>query len=122
MTTLVRKFRYIAARQGSNTFNYKTSRLRLKLQKDFPELVFYRPKFRRKSYIVYLKEYETGDMLESANLTESEGTTSESSSSDESEWGDNATRGILSLPCSILLAQCHQGARIVHRKLATHFC
>ncbi|XP_057302001.1 uncharacterized protein LOC130636308 [Hydractinia symbiolongicarpus] len=123
MTTLVRNFRYIPAKQGSNTFNYKASRLRLRLQKDFPELVFHRPKFRRKSYIVYLKEYEAGDVLASENLTGSEGTTSESSSSDESEWGDNDARGSeeLSLPCSILVAQCHQGIRIVHRKLAAHF-
>lgn len=35
------------------------SRLRLRLQKDFPELIFYRLKFRGKGYIVYLKNLKT---------------------------------------------------------------
>ena len=46
--------------------------MRNRLENDFPNLEFHRPSFRRNSYIVYVREYTPGDIMEQGDFNISE--------------------------------------------------
>ena len=61
---------------------YKSERLRNRLENDFPNLEFHRPSFRRNSYIVYVREYTPGDIMEQGDFNISESDSDSDSESD----------------------------------------
>ena len=69
MKSLLQKFKKIVKNvELTEAPCYKSERLRNRLENDFPNLEFHRPSFRRNSYIVYVREYTPGDIMEKVIL------------------------------------------------------
>eukprot|EP00794_Sanderia_malayensis_P000765 gene765-55_t len=77
--------------EGEDASNYRASKLKKRLQKKFPQLVFFTPKVRNMSEMVYVEDLAAGDLLEE-NMTMRE--TEMTDDSDDSDANvDNADRG-----------------------------
>jgi hypothetical protein len=64
LTKLCDKFlSYLSKEQASESI-YRTSKLKIKLQRDYPQLVFFSPSRQNKSELVYGEYIETGEVLE----------------------------------------------------------
>ena len=83
MKSLLQKFKKIVKNvELTEAPCYKSERLRNRLENDFPNLEFHRPSFRRNSYIVYVREYTPGDIMEQGDFNISESDSGSDSESD----------------------------------------
>lgn len=53
--------------------NYRPSRLKTRLQRDYPQLVFHRPATRNQSELVFVEELSVGEVAETCGTADSEG-------------------------------------------------
>lgn len=64
LTKLCDKFLSYIPNKQESVSAYRTSKLKVKLQRDYPQLVFFSPSQRNKSELVYAEYSETGEVLE----------------------------------------------------------
>ena len=77
--------------EDADASNYRTFRLKKRLQEKFPRLVFHIPKERNKSEIVFAESINTGNVAENYLNEEDETSQSESDAEDEGENEDHET-------------------------------
>lgn len=63
--------------------NYRPTRLKARLQRDYPQLVFHRPIVRNRSELVFVEELSVGEVAETCGTADTEGADSEEIDSDE---------------------------------------
>ena len=86
--------------------NYKTSRLKQRLQEEFPQLAFHAPAQKKKSEIVYSNALKTDSIVEGAVQSSSTGT--------DSEFEPHATRAT---PLNATLQELYTAALMLKKEL-----
>lgn len=78
MTYLLEKYKAIASEKGHDFTAYRAQRLRARLEKSYPQLLFHRPRNPTESTIVYVKGVAIGQVIERSGVPFSSGTETES--------------------------------------------
>ncbi len=66
-----------------DTSNYRPTRLKTRLQRDYPQLVFHHPVTRNQSELGFVEELSVGEVAETSGTADTEGASSSENDSDE---------------------------------------
>ena len=69
--------------EGLDASNYRPTRLKTRLQRNYPQLVFHRPATRNQSKLVFVEELSVGEVTETSGTADTEGASLADSDSDE---------------------------------------
>lgn len=77
--------------EGLDASNYRPTRLKTRLQRDYPQLVFHRPATRNQSELVFVEELSVGEVAETWGTADTEGASSADSDNDIEMITDTST-------------------------------